>query len=143
MITADIPGTWYANTDAHYLAPQEAAAHFDLIEWAGTQPWSNGKVGLSGVSYLSSSQWGVAALKPPHLAAINPWEGWSDTYNEIVRHGDVLRLIVKGRDIYTYPKPMVYMRHEDSVNRGLHRLHTGQGAASYLLVPVVEVPDEN
>ena len=89
VITADIPGTWYATTDAHYLAPQEAAAHFDVIEWAGTQPWSNGKVGLSGVSYLSSSQWNVAALKPPHLAAINPWEGWSDTYTEIVRHGGI------------------------------------------------------
>ena len=89
VITADIPGTWYASTDAHFLAPQEAAAHFDLIEWAGSQPWSNGKVGLSGVSYLSSSQWSVAALKPPHLAAINPWEGWSDTYNEIVRHGGI------------------------------------------------------
>jgi predicted acyl esterase len=57
--------------------------------------------------------------------------------------GDVLRLIVKGRDIYTYPKPMVYMRHEDSVNRGLHRLHTGPRATSYLLVPVVELPDES
>jgi len=89
VITADIPGSWYANTDAHYLAPQEAAAHFDLIEWAGSQSWSNGKVGLSGVSYLSSSQWSVAALKPPHLAAINPWEGWSDTYNDIVRHGGI------------------------------------------------------
>ena len=35
------------------------------------------------------AQWGVAALNPPHLAAINPWEGWSDTYNEIVRHGGI------------------------------------------------------
>ena len=51
--------------------------------------------------------------------------------------GDVLRVIVKGRDIYTYPKPMVYMRHAESVNRGLHRLHTGPDTPSYLLVPVV------
>jgi hypothetical protein len=57
--------------------------------------------------------------------------------------GDVLRVIVKGRDIYTYPKPMVYMRHEESVNRGLHRLHTGPDTPSYLLVPVVKLPDEN
>jgi predicted acyl esterase len=56
--------------------------------------------------------------------------------------GDVLRVIVKGRDIYTYPKPIVYMRHEDSVNRGPHRIHTGPDTASYLLVPVVELPDE-
>src|SRR6185369_6452697 len=53
--------------------------------------------------------------------------------------GDVLRVIVKGRDIYTYPKPMVYMRHEDSVNRGRHRIHTGPETPSHLLVPVVRL----
>jgi predicted acyl esterase len=46
-------------------------------------------VGLSGVSYLTVMQWRVAALNPPHLAAINPWEGWSDTYREVVRHGGI------------------------------------------------------
>lgn len=89
VINAEVPGTWYAETDAGYFSPREAECHYDLIEWAGTQGWSNGKVGLSGVSYLSSCQWKVAALKPPHLAAINIWEGWSDTYNEIVRHGGI------------------------------------------------------
>ena len=89
VITADSPGTWFATTEATYLDAREAQANYDLIEWAGVQPWSNGKVGLSGVSYLASSQWHVAALRPPHLAAINPWEGWSDTYNEIVRHGGI------------------------------------------------------
>ncbi|MBB5987525.1 CocE/NonD family hydrolase [Sphingobium lignivorans] len=89
VITADVPGTWYAETDAGFFTPREAEAHYDLIEWAGTQDWSNGKVGLSGVSYLSSCQWRVAALRPPHLAAINIWEGWSDTYSEIVRHGGI------------------------------------------------------
>lgn len=89
VVVADIPGTWFAETEASYFSHAEAEAHYDLIEWAGTQPWSNGKVGLSGVSYLASSQWNVAALRPPHLAAINPWEGWSDTFNEIVRHGGI------------------------------------------------------
>ena len=89
VITADTPGTWHATTDAGYFTPKEAEAEYDLVEWAGTQAWSSGKVGLSGVSYLASSQWKAAALQPPHLAAINPWEGWSDTYNEIVRHGGI------------------------------------------------------
>jgi predicted acyl esterase len=89
VVIADTAGTWFAETDASYLSRSEAEAHYDLIEWAGVQTWSNGKVGLSGVSYLASSQWNVAALKPPHLAAINPWEGWSDTFNEIVRHGGI------------------------------------------------------
>ncbi len=62
---------------------------YDLIEWAGTQPWSNGKVGLAGVSYLAVSQWHAAAKRPPHLAAINPWEGWTDPYREVAYHGGI------------------------------------------------------
>ncbi|HXJ16743.1 MAG TPA: CocE/NonD family hydrolase [Candidatus Polarisedimenticolia bacterium] len=89
VINPDPRGTWYSKGDATYLSPEEAQDFYDLIEWAGTQPWSNGKVGLSGVSYLTSSQWRVAALNPPHLAAFNPWEGWSDTYREVVRHGGI------------------------------------------------------
>jgi uncharacterized protein len=89
VINADIPGTWYSQGRATYLSPEEAEAYYDLVEWAGTQAWSSGKVGLSGVSYLTSSQWRVAELNPPHLAAINPWEGWTDTYREVVRHGGI------------------------------------------------------
>ena len=89
IINVDPRGTWYSQGRASYLSPQEAEDFYDVIEWAGTRPWSNGKVGLSGVSYLTCSQWRVAELKPPHLAAINPWEGWSDTYREVVRHGGI------------------------------------------------------
>jgi uncharacterized protein len=89
IVTADIPGTWYSRGRATYCSPEEAQALAGLIEWAGTRDWSNGRVGLSGVSYLTTSQWRVAELAPPHLAAINPWEGWSDTYREVVRHGGI------------------------------------------------------
>ena len=89
IVIADIPGTWYSEGPATYLSPEEARAYADLIEWAGTQPWSGGRVGLSGVSYLTQTQWRVAELNPPHLAAINPWEGWTDTYREVVRHGGI------------------------------------------------------
>jgi uncharacterized protein len=40
--------------------------------------WSNGRVGLSGNSWLGIAQWFIAADQPPHLAAIAPWEGLSD-----------------------------------------------------------------
>lgn len=89
LVIADIPGTWYATGPASYISPEEAEDFFDLIEWAGVQPWSNGRVGLTGVSYLTVAQWRVAGLQPPHLAAINPWEGWSDTYREVARHGGI------------------------------------------------------
>jgi hypothetical protein len=87
VLNVDPRGTWFSEGTASYLSPEEAQDEYDLIEWAGSQPWSNGKVGLSGVSYLASSQWNVAALNPPHLGAINPWEGFSDSYREVVRHG--------------------------------------------------------
>ena len=61
----------------------------DCIEWAGTQPWSNGKVGLLGISYYAVNQWQVAALSPPHLAAMIPWEGFSDFYRELSYHGGI------------------------------------------------------
>jgi predicted acyl esterase len=89
VVTIDIPGLWYAQSPATYLSVEEAEAFYDAVEWAGTQPWSNGNVGLSGVSYLTVMQWRVAELNPPHLTAINPWEGWSDTYREVVRHGGI------------------------------------------------------
>ncbi|MDF1554808.1 MAG: CocE/NonD family hydrolase [Deferrisomatales bacterium] len=89
VLNVDPRGTWFSEGTATYLSPEEARDEYDLIEWAGTQPWSNGKVGLIGVSYLASSQWGAAATNPPHLAAINPWEGWSDSYREVVRHGGI------------------------------------------------------
>ncbi len=89
IINPDPRGTWFSEGRATYLSPDEALDFYDLIEWAGTREWSNGKVGLSGVSYLTSSQWHVAALNPPHLAAINPWEGWSDFYREVARHGGI------------------------------------------------------
>ena len=44
---------------------------------------------MSGVSYLAQLQWRVAELNPPHLAAINPWEGWTDTYREVATHGGI------------------------------------------------------
>lgn len=89
VATIDIPGVWHARSPAHFCAPEEAEAFADAIGWAGTRDWSNGRVGLSGVSYLTVMQWRVAALNPPHLAAINPWEGWTDTYREVVRHGGI------------------------------------------------------
>jgi uncharacterized protein len=71
-------------------SPQETCDYYDAIEWAGVQPWSNGKVGLLGLSYYAVVQWHVAALRPPHLAAIIPWEGFNDYYRDATHHGGIL-----------------------------------------------------
>ena len=89
IINVDPRGTWYSEGKATFWSDDEAKDYYDLIEWVAAQPWSNGKVGCSGVSYLAIMQWQVAALRPPHLAAINPWEGYSDSYRERVKHGGI------------------------------------------------------
>jgi uncharacterized protein len=71
-------------------SPRETQDLCECIEWAGTQPWSNGKVGMLGISYYASNQWRVAALQPPHLAAIIPWEGQNDRYRDSGYHGGIL-----------------------------------------------------
>jgi uncharacterized protein len=69
---------------------RESQDLYQCIEWAGTQPWSNGKVGIHGISYYAMNQWTVGALRPPHLAALCIWEGSSDYYRELCRHGGML-----------------------------------------------------
>jgi predicted acyl esterase len=89
VINADQRGSWYSEGDLTFMSPQEVEDCYDLIEWAGTRDWSNGKVGMMGVSYLTWTQWKVAAANPPHLAAINPWEGGSDFYREFATPGGI------------------------------------------------------
>lgn len=72
------------------FSPRETRDLYDCIEWAGTQSWSNGKVGLLGISYYAINQWHVASLNPPHLAAICPWEGAADWYRDMTHHGGIL-----------------------------------------------------
>ena len=71
-------------------SPREAKDLYECVEWAGTQPWSNGKVGINGISYYAMNQWDVAPLRPPHLAALCIWEGSADYYRELCRHGGIL-----------------------------------------------------
>ncbi|MEK4064070.1 MULTISPECIES: CocE/NonD family hydrolase [unclassified Paenibacillus] len=63
--------------------------YYDAIEWAGTQAWSNGRIGLLGISYLAMSQWAVASEQPPHLACIIPWEGTVDYYADFCYPGGI------------------------------------------------------
>jgi hypothetical protein len=70
-------------------SPRETQDFANCIEWSGVQPWSNGKVGLSGISYYAVNQWQVAALQPKHLAAMCVWEGFADFYRELSHNGGI------------------------------------------------------
>jgi predicted acyl esterase len=73
-----------------HFSPRETKDFYDCIEWAGVQPWSNGKVGLNGISYYGINQWHVASLQPQHLAAMCIWEGAADWYRDMTHHGGIL-----------------------------------------------------
>jgi uncharacterized protein len=72
------------------FSPRETRDLYGCVEWAAGQPWSNGRVGLCGISYYAMNQWHVAGLHPPHLAAMCVWEGAADFYRDAVRHGGIL-----------------------------------------------------
>jgi len=75
-----------------YLDPfskRETKDFYDCIEWASNQSWSNGKIGLNGISYYAINQWQVAALQPPNLKAMCVWEGAYDLYREMAYHGGI------------------------------------------------------
>lgn len=76
-------------------SPREDEDLYQCIEWAATQPWCDGKVGMLGISYFAINQWRIAAKQPPHLKAIIPWEGFNDNYRDATYHGGILSGFLK------------------------------------------------
>jgi putative CocE/NonD family hydrolase len=66
----------------------EARDGYDMVEWLARQPWSTGKVGMYGCSYVGSTQWATARMAPPHLRAIFPEAANFDNYR-LVRNGGI------------------------------------------------------
>jgi predicted acyl esterase len=89
-VRVDSRGTGCSPGFIDHFSPRETKDFYNCIEWAGVQPWSNGKVGLNGISYYGINQWHVASLQPPHLAAICVWEGAADWYRDMTHHGGIL-----------------------------------------------------
>ena len=74
----------YNSEGEFYTFMNEIEDGYDTVEWAAAQPWSTGKVGMHGGSYVGATQWLAAVSRPPHLAAIFPsitshdyYEGWT------------------------------------------------------------------
>jgi predicted acyl esterase len=89
VVNADLRGFHQSEGRGNLLTEAEGLDYHAIIEWAAAQPWSTGKVGLNGVSYLAISQWRTASTRPPHLAAICPWEGFTDMYRDIACPGGI------------------------------------------------------
>ena len=68
---------------------QEQQDLYDIIEWVGEQPWCNGNVGMSGISYMGRTQLFAAEQQPPHLKAIFPYDASCDFYRDACFHGGI------------------------------------------------------
>ena len=90
VIRVDSRGAGWSPGFLQVNSPRELDDLYQCIEWAGTRQWSNGKVGMLGISYYSRNQWNVAVRNPPHLTAIIPWEGGNDRYRDSSYHGGIL-----------------------------------------------------
>lgn len=101
IVNIDSRGSGDSEGTMVIMGTQEAEDGYDTIEALARQPWCNGNVGLVGNSHLAIVQWFIAALNPPSLKAIAPWEGCGDLFREQFMRGGIYagdlfdKLIVK------------------------------------------------
>lgn len=79
VVVQDVRGR-YESEGVFRLLDQEPQDGDDTLNWIARQPWSDGKIGMTGGSYLGIVQWKTALLNNPHLKAIFPWVSGDDDY---------------------------------------------------------------
>jgi uncharacterized protein len=107
IVRVDARGTGRSPGYVDPWSPRETRDLYDCIEWAASQEWCSGKVGLNGISYFAMNAWQVAALSPPHLAAVCAWEGATDHYRETCYHGGVYSEFISN----WYPRAIIPVQH--------------------------------
>jgi predicted acyl esterase len=139
VVFADPRGAWLSEGDLRHNGIGEGEDCYDCIEFLAALPWSNAKVGMTGVSYLAAIQYLVASLKPPHLAALNPWEGFSDWYREFAYHGGIREtgFVPRGSDNLRFSLG----RTEDTnANVMAHPLHDAFWRSKEIDLEAIDVP---
>lgn len=101
VANVDPRGSYASGGDIQTWSKQEAQDGYDVVEWAAAQEWCDGAVAMAGNSWLAVMQWRIAALCPPHLAAIAPWEGFTDAYRDFAARGGIPDLSF-ARDLMAY-----------------------------------------
>ena len=148
VVYVDSRGFASSEGDPSTLSRRDRDDFYDAIEWAGGQPWSNGNVGLNGVSYLAISQWVAASGNPPSLKAIIPWEGQSDPFREVIYHGGIpevnftnfwVRKMRSGANGNPLPHPTLF-RFAQQRPALLRWFQTRPNALSGIDLPAIEVP---
>ena len=104
LVFQDIRGRFKSEGN-YYHGRNEAEDGYDTIEWIAKQPWSNGKVGMTGIFYLAAVQQAAASVNPPHLSSLFHVQAPLDYYNTHYR---------RGGETCLYTVPIVFMFAADS-----------------------------
>ena len=91
VVFADVRGR-YESEGKWEPFRDEAKDGYDVIEWAAAQPFSNGKVGTQGGSYLGHNQWAAMSMAPPHLVCAFPGLASTNIYANWLTMGGAFRL---------------------------------------------------
>ncbi|MFF3226096.1 CocE/NonD family hydrolase [Nocardia suismassiliense] len=110
-IVADVRGTGYSQGAWQFFQSREGQDTLEMIDWASKQPWSDGNIGMSGISYSGINQFKAAEQNPPALKAIFPVEGSTDTLTDVAFPGGGLGLFgplyIAGVDLISnFPDPV-------------------------------------
>ena len=92
-VIQDVRGRWDSEGD-YYPFFNEGVDGYDTQEWIGHQPWSNGKIGMSGASYPAAVQWLSAPLRSEFLTCIVPRVMCNDYYRDLIFPGGAMQLNV-------------------------------------------------
>jgi len=90
QVIVDVRGTGFSQGEWQVLGPREQQDTVEVIDWVSKQPWSNGRVGTSGVSYSAINQLQGAGLRPAALDAVFAVEPGNDLLRDIVGTGGAL-----------------------------------------------------
>ena len=87
VVMVDLRGTGRSSGCLDHLGPKDASDLEAIVEWAASQPWSNGRVGMTGHSYVGSTPMVAAAQKPKGLVTIVPSAGLASMYDHQFNRG--------------------------------------------------------
>lgn len=132
----------------HVVNPTAGLDGYDTIEWLAAQPWCNGRVGMVGSSHLALVQTHAALYQPPHLVAIWPDVGPTNSYAHQVRWGGAMQLHMFGalflhahdaQELRDDPEGAAYLHREMEQLRGwIDRTPFRLGETPLRVVPNLE-----
>jgi putative CocE/NonD family hydrolase len=85
VVVNDVRGR-YASDGAWRMLVDDPDDGYDIVQWIGKQPWSTGKIGTFGTSYVGGTQHALACARPPQLACMIPVDSVSNTGIAGIRH---------------------------------------------------------